>query len=359
MTTRQTIIAVLVLLGWVHAGTAQQTAAEADSQPAASQAAVLRTVAVLGYEAKWIEDPAEQKETSEILATIVGDRLSAMDEVVAVERIEIEKVLKEQTLNLSGLIDENNRVKIGKLLGAQFLLWGRGFKVGEQLYVTTKVINVETGQFKGIIAKLPANSGVAKVIEGVCDEVAKGLPAAVKALSPEKSPEISPVELFKRHVGAAGRSWVIAAAEEHKGPPIIDPAIRNELEALLSGADQAARSLDKKEAKDVLEGNKKMRNFDPDIKADYYILAEGFSEFGKRLSQDLVVCVARVEMKIVDARTGAVLAAGSKDSRSTDLGELLAAKQALRKATRALLLEISAKLPAVKAPAGEGADQGK
>ncbi|HOI56199.1 MAG TPA: CsgG/HfaB family protein [Phycisphaerae bacterium] len=344
MTRSSSIVVLGFLASWTSVVAAQEAGAPNHAAPAAA-APAMRTVAVLGYEAKWIEDPSRRKEASDILATVVGDRLSAMDEVVAVERADIEKLLKEQTLNLSGLVDENNRVRIGKLLGAQFLLWGSGFKLGEQIYVTTKVINVETGQFKGIIAKMPADRDLAAVVEGVSDELIKALPAAVKALSPEKAPEVGPVEMLKRQLGGDAKAWLVAADEEHKGPPVIDPAIRNELEALLSGAGQSLRSLDKKDARSVLDGRRTVRDVLPDAKADYYVLAEGFSEFGKRLSQDLVVCVARVEMKLVDAATGNVLAAGSADARATDLGEHLAAKQALRKATRTLLLELAAKLP--------------
>jgi len=336
----------------------------ATTEPAAPKPAaakprpVLRTVAVLGYEVKWIDDPAERKELGEVLSTIVSDRLSAMDDLVIVERVEIEKLLAEQQLNLSGLVDERNRVKIGKLLGARFLLWGRGFKVGEQIYITTKAINVETGQFKGIIVQLPAGSGIAEVFTAVCDELVKKLPATLKALAPDEAPEISVIDALKLRFGDAKTSWLIAAHEEHRQVQpvvVVDPAVRNELEHLLSGAGQHVKSLNKGDARAVVDGEKTMRAFDPDVKCDYYLLAEGFSEFGRRLSGDLVVCTARVEVKVVDAKAGNVLAAGSIDRRATDLSEHLAGKQALRKAARHLFLDLSRKLfpePAAKDNAG-------
>ena len=355
MTARHLTTGILVLLLCATGLVAQAEKPSGDGN-AATKVPRLRTVALLGYEVKWLDDPAEQKEAAEVLSAVVSDRLSATDEVVIVERVEIEKILQEQKLNLSGLVDEANRVRIGKLLGARFLLWGRGFKLGKQLYITTKIVNVETGQYKGIIVQLPTNSGLSDIITAVADEMVKKLPAKIKRLAPAEKREVSPAEMLKLRIGEAKKSWLIASAEEHKGPPIIDPAIRNELEHLLSGAEQAVKSLDKKSAKKVLDGDKKMRSFDPDVKSDYYVLAEGFSEFGKRLSGDLVVCVARVELKIVDAKTGNIVAAGSKDSRATDLSEQLAAKQALRKATRSLLLELSEKaFPPAKAKAADKA----
>jgi len=357
MIFRPVLLLVLILgASSVEAAQTEPVAQPATDKKTEAAKTVLRTVAVLGYEVKWLDDPEERKETAEALTTVVADRLSSMDEVVVVERTQLDKVLAEQKLNLTGLVDPKESVKIGRLLGAQFLLLGRGFKLGERLYITTKVINVETGQFKGIIIKAPVESSLAEVVGQVCDSLAEKLPRTIKDLSPEKAPEISPAEMLKRRLGETAKVWLIAAVEEHKGPPVIDPAIRNELEHLLSGAGHTVRSLGKKSAKSVVDGDKKMRSFDPDIKADYYVLAEGFSEFGKRFSEDLVTCVTRIEIRIVDAKTGNVLAAGSKDGRATDLSELLAAKQALRKTTRQLLLEVTEQLSRGRAPKAKEKD---
>lgn len=358
MTAGKLTTAIVVVLACSTVLAAAETSPdEAAATKTARPKPVLRTVAVLGYEVKWVDDPSEQREIGEVLATLVSDRLSAMDEVVIVERVEIEKILAEQQLNLTGLVDEANRVRISKLLGARFLLWGRGFKVGEQIYITTKVINVETGQFKGIIVELPVKSAMADIFAKVCAELVAKLPATVKALSPDDGSEVSPVEMLKLRIGKAKKAWLIAADEEHhrvQPVVVIDPAIRNELEHLLSGAEQTVRSLDKKAAKAVIDGDKTMRSFDPEAKADYYVVAEGFSEFGRRLSGDLVVCVARVEMKVVDARSGNVVTAGSIDRRATDLSEHLAGKQALRKATRQLFLDLSPKIFGEPGAAAQG-----
>ncbi len=46
--------------------------------------------------------------------------------VEIVEREAIERILKEQRLSMSGLLDESQVVKIGKLLGADVIILGRG-----------------------------------------------------------------------------------------------------------------------------------------------------------------------------------------------------------------------------------------
>ena len=349
--TRRTLTIVAILTLTAATALPLQAQSTGDSvaikAPVAKPAPVLRSVAVLGYEVKWLDDLAEQKQTGEVLSLLVSDRLSAMDELVIVERAEIDKLMAEQQLNLTGLVDEKERVKIGKLLGARFLLWGRGVKVGEQIYISSKIINVETGQFKGIIVEVPVKTPASELFAKVCDELVRKLPATIQSLARDEAPEASPIDLLKRRVGQTRKSWLLAADEEHRRSqpvPVIDPAIRNELEHLLAGVDQKVTSLEKADAKAVIDGQKKMSSFDPESKADYHIVAEGFSEFGQRLRGDLVVCTARVEIKVTDARSGAVVAAGSIDSRATDLSEQLAGKQALRKATRQLLLDLSPRI---------------
>ncbi|RPI95687.1 MAG: hypothetical protein EHM32_05165 [Spirochaetales bacterium] len=46
--------------------------------------------------------------------------------VEVVEREALERILKEQNLSMTGLIDDKSAVKVGKLLGADVILVGRG-----------------------------------------------------------------------------------------------------------------------------------------------------------------------------------------------------------------------------------------
>jgi hypothetical protein len=160
--------------------------------------------------------------------------------------------------------------------------------------------------------------------------------------------------LLKARFGNQTFSWLIAAHEEHRGPRIIDPAVQTELEHLLTDAGQKVKSLDKKTAQAVTSGEQKIDAVAREGTYDLYIVAEGFSEFGKRFNADLVACVARVEIKVIDARTGRVLASGDGEGRATDLAENLAAKQALRKASRQLFLKLSEKLSLATAKPVEG-----
>ena len=61
------------------------------------------------------------------------------------ERLFLEEVLEEQNLMLSGVIDEEQAPEIGKLYGVDAILTGSVMKVGDEISVTGRIINVSTG----------------------------------------------------------------------------------------------------------------------------------------------------------------------------------------------------------------------
>ncbi len=86
----------------------------------------------------------------EALATDVPNALAeaflAGGVVRPLERSALEKVFAEQELALSGMVDAGTAVRIGKLAGARFALLGTIAVVGEQIRLSCRVIDVETGE---------------------------------------------------------------------------------------------------------------------------------------------------------------------------------------------------------------------
>ena len=86
-----------------------------------------------------------------------------------VEREALERILNEQNLSMTGLIDDKSAVKIGKLLGADVILVGRGsslrayhraYQKGREVpnlidTFTLKALSVETADILFIVRKEP------------------------------------------------------------------------------------------------------------------------------------------------------------------------------------------------------------
>ena len=62
-----------------------------------------------------------------------------------IEREQIEKVVKEFQLTQSGIIDTSSAKQIGKMVGADAILTGSVIKIGDDLRVDARIIDVESG----------------------------------------------------------------------------------------------------------------------------------------------------------------------------------------------------------------------
>ncbi|MBI5573860.1 MAG: tetratricopeptide repeat protein [Elusimicrobia bacterium] len=79
-------------------------------------------------------------------AETVTTKLVNVKSIIVVERLKLLDVLKEQKLQLSGLVDENTAIKVGKLIAAQYIVVGSFQKSGVELKVVARIVNVETAR---------------------------------------------------------------------------------------------------------------------------------------------------------------------------------------------------------------------
>ncbi|HSI12161.1 MAG TPA: CsgG/HfaB family protein, partial [Chthoniobacter sp.] len=63
-------------------------------------------------------------------ALLLSAQLSAASNLSLIERQELEKILGEQELSLSGTVSADTAAKIGSLTGAKILITGKLFEVG-------------------------------------------------------------------------------------------------------------------------------------------------------------------------------------------------------------------------------------
>ncbi len=96
-----------------------------------------------------LEDLRHSEETrglGENIAAEITGGLARMAEVKVVERREIQKILDEIGLGMTGAIDDTTAVKAGKLLGANRLVLGSFLKFKEKVRLNVRVVRTETGE---------------------------------------------------------------------------------------------------------------------------------------------------------------------------------------------------------------------
>jgi hypothetical protein len=261
------------------------------------------------------------------VATLVNANLSTDPQIITVERAELEKVLGEQELGLSGTVSADTAAKVGHLTGAKVLVTGRVFRADKELLIVAKVISTETSRVYGDLVKGPAasasisdlSSELAKKIAKIVTEKGDTLVAKVESREERIDRLIKSLPAGKRP------SVSIKLPERHFGTPVIDPAAETELGGILQKAGFTV--VDEKS----------------DQKPDIEITGDAFSAYGLRKG-NLISCRSRIELKAHERATGKILAMDSQTSVAVDIAEQTAAKTALENAAVELAERLAPKL---------------
>jgi hypothetical protein len=313
------------------------TAGAPGAQPTTPAASSKLTVAVLDFEAKEAGGPEMGAKVSDLLTIY----LSTAGNFEVVERAKLKQVLGEQGLNLSGAVDPDQAVQAGRLVGAKLMVFGRAFSLGDELYLTAKVVSSETGRVAGTVVKAKMNAELPGVIEQLARSVTQTIEERGEALGLMPQP-IDPVQGILAALKDVPKekypSFVVVIAEQHLAQPVIDPAAETEIQAVLRKAGltvyEAKSKLVGEWAKAFLHSGEGAVPSEV-AHADLIIVGEAFSEPAARF-EELHSSKARLEVKVIDRRTGKVLAVDSSNTAAVDLSENAAGKKAIQKAAQNL-----------------------
>ena len=330
----------------------------APKQPKAKKAAGPVSVAILDYDIKL----PGNKELGSQMADILTARLSIEGSIRLVERAKLGTILDEHKLKLSGIVDSDKAVRVGKLVGAQLLLMGRGFMMDKKLWIVTKAVGVETGLVKGTYRITPVDKQMSQTILKIAEDIAKLIREEGTRLLPEGRKLPDPVTAIRRRLGKAKPPVVaVVIPEEHRArrtaqrQAVPDPAAETEIKRTLLACGFKVVDIGRNDLADWARAmfRKKNQPWPAAVKsADIVIVGEAFSEFALRTG-DLVTCVGRAEINAIDRRSGRIILAERQTARAVDLAEAIAGKTALQKAGRKLGITLGKTLVRRKPAAGE------
>src|SRR5712691_9592110 len=126
------------------------------------------TVAIFDFESK----DEGVRELGPKVAALINANLSAEPQIITVERAELEKVLGEQELGLSGTVSPDTAAKVGHLTGAKVLVTGRVFKADKELILVAKIIGTETSRVYGELVKGPAAASITDLSADLAKKIA-------------------------------------------------------------------------------------------------------------------------------------------------------------------------------------------
>jgi TolB-like protein len=319
--TRTCVLALI--LGLSRPLTAAQPAQKPPASAPATQPQL--TVAVLDFQASMPGNPELGQQLSETLTAA----LSGEPGYSLVDRSSLGHTLTEHELTMSGLVSTDQAAKIGKLVGAKILVTGKVFQLDKQIFITAKLIGVETSLVDGIVIKGEKDAEIGTLAMQLAERLAKRIPEAGPKLTASDAAVFDPVPGLKKKLeGRVLPKVSVHVIERHVAEiraARVDPAVETEIRQLLLQCGFT-----------VVDGD---ATDDAKAGVTVAITGEAFSEFGARIGT-LFSCTDRVEVKVTNLADKTLRISDRDNNRAVDLSENLAAKTALQKSGRALGIRI-------------------
>ncbi|QDU92489.1 CsgG/HfaB family protein [Lignipirellula cremea] len=297
--------------------------------PAGLQAAdEVYPAAVISFQ----ERGADVREMGAQVTDLLFANLAASESLYLVDREDMEKLLKEQELSLSGLVNPDQAVQVGRMTGAKLIVTGSVLQVGEKLILVAKIIGVETTRVVGVTVKGSVRDELDDLVTELAEQVDQAISKRSADLVAKKVSRDDRIAALKKEIGEGARPVVkVSIVERHVGQATIDPAAETEMVLFL-------RDL----GFEVIDSTGGATR-----EADLLIVGEGMSEFAARHG-NLLSVKARLEVKVVDPRTTRVYAIDRQTSVKVDLSEQIAGKSALQEASADIAARLMPKLAAFK-----------
>jgi len=302
------------------------------------------TVAILDFNAKSPEAPELGDQISEALTAI----LSGEPGFTLVDRSTLTRTLQEHELNLSGVVNTEQAIKIGKIIGARILITGRSFPLGKKVFITAKLIGTETSLVEGVLVKGDNGTDIGELVIELAERLGDKLRTAGPKLVADDNALKDPVPGLKKELAKLKLPTVaVIVTEEHMSRQAaprrpLDPAVETEVKLLLRKCGFEVMDVKENELADWAKLIKKndVESWPRGLQGvDVVITGEAFSEFAARIG-NLVSCSARAEVNLISRKDGKIVLADRQTCRAVDLSENIAGKNALQKAGRKIGIRI-------------------
>ena len=120
---------------------------------------------------KNLNHQADQDYLAGIIGSIFEKDLSGVDGIELLERQDLENILQEQQLQLSGLVDDAQVRKAGRLSGAQTMVKASYVFLGTDVFVSLSLIDVETGKSRSFTGRGHDENSIHAISEEVVEHL--------------------------------------------------------------------------------------------------------------------------------------------------------------------------------------------
>jgi TolB-like protein len=156
------------------------------------------------------------------LADMIAGDLGSGGGFVLVEREELEKILREQELGLSGLVDPASAPKVGQLLGADLLIYGSFVATDGKLRIDAKAVRAQSGVVANSASVSGRESDALSLERDLAVRLASGLGVTLVPVS-ASSISVEAARAYYRGVDRLDAGEYTAALEYFSQATQLDP----------------------------------------------------------------------------------------------------------------------------------------
>lgn len=152
----------------IAAALAALLAAACASAPVSEAPAAPRPgVVVFAFDSK----SAETADMGGDVAQAITEALIKGKSLKPVERTELNKILAEQDMALTGLISDSEAIKVGRIAGARYILLGSLSFVADQVRLNARLLDVETAEIVAAESVYGARKDIFKLEEALARKI--------------------------------------------------------------------------------------------------------------------------------------------------------------------------------------------
>jgi TolB-like protein len=188
----------------------------------------LPTVAVLDFTSFMMGDGGAAVNLGKAITAMLVTEFSNREGIQVIERAQLNDMLREQDLVLSGRVDESSAIEIGKMLGAQYVLLGQASSIVDNLRMDIRAVDVETSEIVAVLKKSDRTSELLSVVVALADEFGQQL----NLVPPSNRPAMESIPVpatiaFSRAVDFEDRGELDRAIQEYERTLELHPSHRD------------------------------------------------------------------------------------------------------------------------------------
>jgi TolB-like protein len=188
----------------------------------------LPTVAVLDFTSFMMGDGGAAVNLGKAITAMLVTEFSNRDGIQVIERAQLNDMLREQDLVLSGRVDESSAIEIGKMLGGQYVLLGQASSIVDNLRMDIRAVDVETSEIVAVLKKSDRTSELLSVVVALADEFGQQL----NLVPPSNRPAMQSIPVpatiaFSRAVDFEDRGELDRAVQEYERTLELHPSHRD------------------------------------------------------------------------------------------------------------------------------------